>query len=378
MPLLESFYATFDLVKTEKYGKIIPKTGVNEEFDVLETRLKELLKDSTDYINEMSVVLGCTVEYYETDIHPILLKVPEEHCHILTDDYDLICIIPGDQPARLYLTPFTKTLSEDVLRTEGKMDDMLLNLNSSWFREFSEKKQLFEAAIQSLATLDVLCSLADYARTCTNDLCIPDVRAFEGKAILAITNSYQPCGENIENFVPNDIKLGVEDKGRLKIIIGPEVSGKSTLLRQVGVTSILAHIGSLVPASCCVLTVMDRVCCRVGVYNESIKTLYPFVGEMGDICSVLTRSTERSLLLIDEIGKGSLPKDFVGIANVFIMKLLHSMCRVIVSTHCHAVALAHVENRNVGVANMDCVMALDENGIEQVTSFLYKLQELEM
>nr|XP_023023004.1 probable DNA mismatch repair protein Msh6 [Leptinotarsa decemlineata] len=370
---LAFFKTAFDQKEAEEQGKIIPKQGVVAEYDAVENKLKKLSKELSDYLDEQCKFFGCRVQYFGTDKKRFQLEVPEEKCHLVTKEYQLEGVKTSKKPAKRYSTARTKELLAAMMRTEAERNELILDLNRRIFEQFSEKHQQFDQAIQCLTILDVLCSLADYARTYSMELCIPDVQPFNKETSLVIENGRYPCGEGSENFVPNDIKMGVEDKARMLVITGPNMGGKSTLMRQMALTSIMAQIGSFVPASDCKLTLINRVFTRIGAQDDLIRGKSTFYNELTEACSILRHATEHSLILIDELGRGTSTHDGNAVATAYLNKLTRIRCRGTFSTHYHSLVDEFIQNKNVQLGHMACMVENDDDPTQESVTFLYKL-----
>lgn len=170
-----------------------------------------------------------------------------------------------------------------------------------------------------------------------------------------------------DKFIPNDVCL--EQNARLVILTGPNMAGKSTILRQVGLIVLMAQTGSFVPAASATIGVCDRVFTRVGASDNLVRGQSTFMVEMAETSAILHTATSRSLVLLDEIGRGTSTYDGVSIAWA-VSEHLHDRvgCKTIFATHYHElVQLAHelvaVRNYNVGVREVG----------EQIL-FLHRLQ----
>jgi DNA mismatch repair protein MutS len=193
---------------------------------------------------------------------------------------------------------------------------------------------------------------------------LADVAAREGYARPTITNGFDlqieagrhPVVERMmprDKFIPNDVRLTGD--ARLVILTGPNMAGKSTLLRQVGLIVVLAQVGSFVPASAATIGVCDRVFTRVGASDNLVRGQSTFMVEMAETSAILHSATRHSLVLLDEIGRGTSTYDGVSIAWA-VSEHLHNVvgCKTIFATHYHELVqladeLDAVRNYNVGV-----------------------------
>ncbi len=202
-----------------------------------------------------------------------------------------------------------------------------------------------------LARLDVWGALADVAHR--DGYVRPEVNA---GMVIDLEGSRHPVVERMmarEAFIPNDVRL--DDAARVIVLTGPNMAGKSTLLRQVGLNVLLAQMGSFVPARRAVVGVVDRLFTRVGASDNLVRGQSTFMVEMSETSAILHGATARSLVLLDEIGRGTSTYDGVAIAWA-VTEFLHNIigCKTIFATHYHELTqlteeLAHARNFNVAV-----------------------------
>jgi DNA mismatch repair protein MutS len=176
---------------------------------------------------------------------------------------------------------------------------------------------------------------------------------------LELDQSRHPVVERMmprEAFIPNDVRL--DEAGRVIVLTGPNMAGKSTVLRQVGLCVLLAQMGSFVPAKRAVIGVTDRLFTRVGASDNLVRGQSTFMVEMSETSAILHGATRRSLVLLDEIGRGTSTYDGVAIAWA-VTEHLHNVvgCKTIFATHYHELTqlteqLAHARNWNVAVREL--------------------------
>ncbi len=259
--------------------------------------------------------------------------------------------------AERYITPELKEYEALVLNAE----DRIREIENRLFRELCARLALTSGRMLStaraLATLDVLASFAETAAN--NAYCRPDVVSDD---VLEIHDGRHPVVEQMltgERFVPNDV---IYDPGeRVRIITGPNMSGKSTLIRQVALIVLMAQIGSYVPAAISCIGVVDRIFTRMGAQDEIHAGQSTFMVEMVETANILHNATPRSLLILDEIGRGTSTYDGVSIAWA-VVEYLHNhpqlRPKTLFATHYHELTqladlLPGVRNYNVAVSESD-------------------------
>ncbi|MEX0793421.1 MAG: DNA mismatch repair protein MutS [Pirellulaceae bacterium] len=258
--------------------------------------------------------------------------------------------------AERYITPELKEYEEKVLSA----DDKAKQLEYELFVELrdlvmADCKRLQQTAV-AIAELDAFVSLADLARD--RNYCRPkmidepDLRIIDGRhPVLDMT-------EAAGTFVPNDTQLGGDD-GFVAIITGPNMAGKSTYIRQVGLLTIMAQMGSFVPARQATIGVVDRVFARVGASDELSRGQSTFMVEMTETARILNTATRHSLVILDEIGRGTSTYDGVSLAWSIVEHLHDKIgARTLFATHYHelselAGSLGGVCNLNVSVKEWD-------------------------
>ncbi len=231
-----------------------------------------------------------------------------------------------------YVTEELDEWEAKVMGAEERIAELEARLFNELRRNVAESVPRLLATAARVAELDVLAGLARLAER--RHYVRPDVHTgFD----LEIRDGRHPVVETMmprEEFIPNDVVLGPE--ARVMILTGPNMAGKSTLLRQVGLIQILAQIGGFVPARSARLPICDRVFTRVGASDNLVRGQSTFMVEMSETASILHNATDRSLVLLDEIGRGTATYDGVSIAWA-VTEHLHERtgAKTIFATHYH-------------------------------------------
>jgi DNA mismatch repair protein MutS len=258
--------------------------------------------------------------------------------------------------AERYITPELKEYEEKVLAADEKVSELEYQLFVE-IRDFVQKaaSQMQLTAI-ALAELDVLLSLAEIAAE--RNYCCPDVI---NDPELKIIDGRHPVLDIIEpegTFIPNDSVAGA-DEGMVLLITGPNMAGKSTYIRQTALICLMAQIGSFVPAKSAVVGIADRIFARVGASDELSRGQSTFMVEMTETARILNTATTRSLVILDEIGRGTSTYDGLSLAWS-IVEHLHDRvgCRTFFATHYHELTqlqddMSGVRNLNVSVKEWD-------------------------
>ncbi len=250
-----------------------------------------------------------------------------------------------------FFTPELKDMEGKILGAQDKMIEMEYKL----FCEIRDETAKYIVEIQRLAhhvaILDVIANFAYIARY--YNYAKPE---FNDEGIIEVKDGRHPIVEKLseEPFVPNDVKLNDEDQ-KLIILTGPNMSGKSTYIRQVAIIVLMAQIGSFVPAKSANIFVTDRIFTRVGASDDLSAGESTFMVEMNETANILNNATERSLIILDEVGRGTSTYDGVSIAWA-VAEYLHNTVKAytLFATHYHELikleqTLEKAKNYNVAV-----------------------------
>ena len=213
--------------------------------------------------------------------------------------------------AERYITPDLKEFESKVLSAEERARDLEYKIFVQVRDQVAEHIPRIQAVAEHCALLDALCSMAEVAAR--NGYCRP---AITEELVLNIRDGRHPVLEQTlegERFVPNDVLLD-NGENQLLIITGPNMAGKSTTIRQVALITLMAQMGSFVPAREAEIGIVDRVFTRVGAADDLTRGQSTFMVEMNETANILNNATDRSLLILDEIGRGTSTFDGVSIA----------------------------------------------------------------
>ncbi len=279
--------------------------------------------------------------------------------------------VPDDYIRKQTLTNAERYLTPELKEWEARVvgaDEEITALETRLFHELrvavaAEVPRIQETAAR-IAELDTLAALAEVAER--NEYVRPQLT---DEPCFEIRGGRHPVVEQTaerESFIPNDVVL--DDTLRVMIVTGPNMAGKSTVLRQVGLIALMAQVGSFVPAVRARLGLCDRVFTRVGASDSLALGMSTFMVEMTETATILNSATERSLVLLDEIGRGTSTYDGVSIAWAVTERLHDIGARTIFATHYHELVGLEDELEGVGAFNV----AVRERGNEIV--FLHRLQ----
>lgn len=251
-----------------------------------------------------------------------------------------------------FYTEELKRVEHQILGAEEKANALEYELFLDIRQRVLNHSELIQQTARALAALDALASLAEVARL--YNYCRPGVN--EGNAIEILDGRHPVLEQTLvaERFVPNDVRLD-SDQNQILIITGPNMAGKSTYIRQVALLVLLAHTGSFIPARQACIGRVDRIFTRIGATDDLARGQSTFLVEMNETANILHNATARSLVILDEIGRGTSTFDGLSIAWA-VVEYLHNEvgAKTLFATHYHeltdlAQTLPRVKNFNVAV-----------------------------
>ncbi|MFC7044699.1 DNA mismatch repair protein MutS [Halobacteriaceae archaeon GCM10025711] len=338
-----------DPPKTVTQGGLF-RTGYDDDLDGLVEQYEDVMAFIENLEAREKQRLGVThlqVDRNRTDGYYIQVgnsetgKVPEEYREIKTL-----------KNSKRYTTDALDERERDILRIEEQRGDLEYDLFQDLRERVAEDAPLLQDVGRALAELDVLASLAVHA--VDNDWSRPTLT--DGDT-LDVEAGRHPVVEQTTEFVPNDARFDADR--RFVIVTGPNMSGKSTYMRQVALVTLLAQVGSFVPARRAEIGIVDGIFTRVGALDELAQGRSTFMVEMQELSNILHSATEDSLVILDEVGRGTATYDGISIAWA-ATEYLHNEVRAktLFATHYHELTtladhLDRVENVHIAADERD-------------------------
>src|SRR5439155_19695357 len=283
-------------------------SGVDAELDRLRS-LRDGGKDAIAHIQaaerERTGIASLKVGFNK--VFGYYIEVTKSNLHLVPADYQRRQTITNGER---FVTPALKEYEETILTAAERIEIRERELFDGLRARIASRLAALQCAARALALLDVLARLAEVAAR-EGYVCPVLTDDFA----LDITAGRHPVVERMmprDKFIPNDVRLTYD--ARVIILTGPNMAGKSTILRQVGLIVLLAQIGSFVPAGSARIGLTDRVFTRVGASDNLVRGQSTFMVEMAETSAILHSATARSLVLLDEIGRGTSTYDGVSIA----------------------------------------------------------------
>ena len=331
---------------TVKEGGMI-KTGFDKELD----RIKDILSNSTLYmakieaeerektgIKNLKIKYNKVFGYYIEVSNSNVDKVPDYYIRKQT-------LVNGER----YITKELKDLENTVLSARERINTLEYENFLSVKGEILKNLEALQKSAKLISVADCLCSLANVARA--NSYVKPLVNSGN---VINIKDGRHPIVENSLKdsiFVPNDTYLNTDDS-RFSIITGPNMAGKSTYMRQTAIIVLMAQIGSFVPASYCEVGIVDAIFTRVGASDDLASGQSTFMVEMNEVSHILKNATSKSLVILDEIGRGTSTYDGLSIAwsvAEYISDKEKIGAKTLFATHYHE--LTDLEETKDGIKN---------------------------
>eukprot|EP01135_Chromosphaera_perkinsii_P005658 Nk52_evm29s356 gene=Nk52_evmTU29s356 len=358
---------------------IQPTKGACKEYDDVNDEILEMEEKLQMILLELRKKLKCrSIGYKHINKEPYQLEIPVgitvPSSFELKSQTKSIKRYWSPEISKL-MTPWQEAKETRRLVLEQQFDRVLEHFDSSY--------NVLTAAVDKIAELDCLVSLTIASRSIGEPVCRPELFEAEGREpFLELKSMRHPCiseenGMFSKNFIPNDTCVGNADgngqsQKNIIILTGPNMGGKSTLLRQTCIAVIMAQIGCLVPAASCKLTPVDRIFTRIGANDNILAGQSTFMVELSETSNILRSATKNSLVILDELGRGTSTYDGYAIAYAVLNHIATTLqCRTMFSTHYHLLTEEFTSCPVVAFYHMACQV----NEESKEVTFLYELQE---
>lgn len=389
---LDWFFQNFDLDQAAK-GFFEPGKGIDELYDSASDEIDRILAELNDYKEQMCAsvltpraLAKSTWKYINTKVDskdkyfielPANVNVPENF--VMKGKRGT-----GPKQVNKYQSPEVEELVVELERAYDVQKVRKAKGMELIFAKFDAMRDTWAAVSYSTALLDALGALAQTASKVGYTR--PVILSCSASPSIKVIQGRHPCVEhtfNSSEFIPNDLHLGCSSSSngvhsaRVLLLSGPNMGGKSTLLRQTCLISILAQIGCFVPAEQCELTPVDRIYTRLGASDRILVNQSTFFVELAETAAALRGASHRSLVIMDELGRGTSTFDGTAIASATVQHLVqHNKCLTLFATHYHSLLDEWKENTNVKLGHMECLVEnkSSDTSVEDCNiTFLYTL-----
>ena len=332
---------------TIKDGGII-NDGYNEEID----RLRVISCDGQTWLANYQKKLSAQINFSHIKVgynrvFGYFVEITKSFTGTVPDDFIRKQTLKN---AERYITDELKLYEADALTAQQRCKDLEASLFNDVRESISKKTPLLQQISDAVSNIDVLSALATLARN--HNYCKPEIHA--SRETIITEGRHPVLDQTLGNhFIANDVSLGKD--ADLVIITGPNMAGKSTYIRQTALLVLLAHTGSYIPADKAVIGLVDRIFTRVGANDELTRGQSTFMVEMNETANIINNATDRSLVILDEIGRGTSTYDGLSLAwsiSEYIAKKIK--CRTLFATHYHEITemanmFTNVKNEHVSV-----------------------------
>ena len=382
--LLTSLRDSFDRKAALEQGELKLNSGKHSDpaYTSIEKKAASVEKSLDSYLSQMKKELRCSeIKFRDIGNTIYQLEIPSKNCNGLPKDF---LLMSKTKTVQRYWTPFIKENVKELEQTKELRSSYLSNLLGSFLDQFNEKYESWQAITEIISDIDCLYSLFIFKENRLQTSCPPQLVASTTPFFHARDLGMYIRQVNLANdFIANDIFLGTNCDcpgdglhPQAVILTGPNMGGKSTLLRQICLCVILAQLGSFVPASSLEMSVFDRIFTRIGAQDNILAGKSTFKVELEETSRILNEATPFSLVILDELGRGTSTLDGHAVAySVFHSLVSRIGCLSLFSTHYRRLTsdfisfISKTIPRPLGLWHMSCMV--DEHTKEVV--FLYKL-----
>ncbi|KAL1796339.1 hypothetical protein ACET3X_004879 [Alternaria dauci] len=364
---LAKWNSAFDRDIARKEGLLIPEPGIEEDFDnsqeeidTCKANLDALLKKVRKELNSNAVQYNdIGKEIYQLEV-PKKVKVP--------NSWDQMS---ATAKVTRYYTPELRKLVRALQEAQETHGQITREVATRFCQRFDEDYKIWLAAVKIIAQLDCLISLAKASASLGEPSCRP---VFEegNRTVVEFEELRHPCMLNtVDDFIPNDIRLG-GDSANISLLTGANAAGKSTILRMTCIAVILAQVGCYLPCTSARLTPVDRIMSRLGANDNIFAAQSTFFVELSETQKILSEATPRSLVILDELGRGTSSYDGVAVAQAVLHDISTRVgCVGFFATHYRSLAKEfefhpEVENKRMRIHVDDASKSI---------TFLYKLEQ---
>jgi len=329
---------------TVREGGMI-KRGYNQELD----EIHQIMNSGKDFLlkieqreKEATGIKNMKIKYNK--VFGYFIEVTKSNLDLVPETYTRKQTLAN---AERFITPELKKYEDTIINSKAKISDLEYYLFKEISAQVKDERNILTNLAEKLAYLDVIVSFATIA--IENDYVKPEM--LENSDILEIVEGRHPVVEKLigrSDFIANSTKL--KEKERFVVLTGPNMSGKSTYMKQVALISIMAQVGSYVPAKEAKLSIVDKYLTRIGASDDILSGQSTFMVEMSEVSNILNNATEKSLIILDEVGRGTSTFDGVSIATAISIYIHNEIkAKTIFATHYHE--LTDLENKFDDIVN---------------------------
>lgn len=363
----------FDRRLASSEGTLVPAPGVEPEFDASNAKVKGLEKDLDDTLHEYRRTFRCQEMCYKDYGKELyLIEVPKRIASRIPDDWQQMS---ATSKSKRYWSPKVRQLVKEYMEARELHRILCDSLQQKMYARFDKDYSTWSKVVECVGKLDCLISLVRSSESLGSPLCRPEF-VESNTAFLDFKELRHPCfipggASGTHDFIPNDVSLGMQGKGQIGLLTGANAAGKSTLLRMTGIAVIMAQIGCFVPAREARLVPVDAIMTRLGANDNIMQGKSTFFVELSETKRMLDNATPRSLIILDELGRGGSSNDGFAIAEAVLHHIAtHVQSIGFFATHYGTLGQSFVSHPRVKPLRMGIIVDEASRNI----TFLYKLQ----
>lgn len=336
--LLEALINKIDVEESLKNNEFIVKSGVYDDIDNIDEEVQEIESNLQEVLADIRKEIGCKeVKFVHMQSEKWQVEIPKQYCKRIPDRYT---VASQTKTVSRYYTPEIRELITKMEDVENKRMKIRSGCQKRLIDDFSVHSEIWDSLVDSCADFDCLISLSLASKAWkASGACRPkfiDIDSDEagGQAILRLRQMRHPCLRN--DPIPNDVDI---HQKFVLLITGPNASGKSTYARMCCIAIVLAQLGCYIPAESATLTVYDQVFTRIGAGDRLFSGQSTFAVELTETARIMKRSTKRSFVVLDELGRGTSTFDGIAIASAVLEHFINEIkCPLVFCTHYHVIA----------------------------------------
>ncbi|OKL63802.1 DNA mismatch repair protein msh6 [Talaromyces atroroseus] len=365
---LEYWKTAFDRLKAKENGILVPEQGIEEDFDASQEIIDQLHRDLENILKKARRDLGSTAICYRDNGKEIYqLEVPIKVKNI-PKNWDQMS---ATKQVKRYYFPELRAVIRKLQEAQETHSQIVKEVAGRFYARFDEEYDTWLKSIRIVSQLDCLISLAKASSSLGQPSCRPEF-VDNDRSVLEFEELRHPCMlQNVTDFIPNDVQLG-GNAASINLLTGANAAGKSTILRMTCVAVIMAQIGCYLPCQSARLSPVDRIMSRLGANDNIFAAQSTFFVELSETKKILSEATPRSLVILDELGRGTSSYDGVAVAQAVLHHIAtHVGALGFFATHYHSLAAEFEGHPEIAPKRMR--IHVDDE--ERRVTFLYKLED---
>ncbi|KIO19597.1 hypothetical protein M407DRAFT_30749 [Tulasnella calospora MUT 4182] len=369
-PHIDSLREQFEEPK-EKDDLLLPRDGKDEAYDTVEAEIESLKASLDKSLKKYAGQTGLKLDYWHSSIGTkdvYLVQAPASAKKVPKEWVKS----GGTKAVTRYQVPELQGTIRSYKEAQETRNAAIRNFKAKLYADFDADRDVWLRAVRVMAELDCLFSLAKSSAAIGEPSCRPEFVESD-EAFVEFEQLRHPALCLKDDFIPNDVKMGKGcDTPGIMLLTGANMAGKSTVMRMTAAGVIMAQMGMHIPAKSARISPVDKILTRMGAYDNMFSNASTFRVEMDEACKILREATPKSLVILDELGRGTSTFDGMAIAGAVLHQLAtHTLGLALFATHYSSLTQDFVYHPNI--RNMHMKTAVDDEKRELV--FLYKLTE---